>query len=167
MLQLDDPTMASLSKDAQAELEELRRQHGVVAPRAILHYARKKTTALHGYFNWDNTDAAERYRILQAGALLRMYVVVRDENKPPVRGFVSLMQDRDSTAKTIGLGARRHIDDVMADDALRNNLLETALQELRAFKRKYESLKELSTVWNAIETVERTRKPESEMRASA
>lgn len=159
----------SLSKAAQAELDQIRQKYGVVAPRMVLNFARDEDTELHDHFNWDDGDAAERYRLLQAGQLIRAYVVVRSEDQPPIRGLVSLIQDRDYRAKEIGNGPRRHIDDVMDDEDMRANLLETALMELRAFKRKYASLQELSSVWNALEKVEAIKLParQTEERVSA
>jgi hypothetical protein len=167
-LQLEVSDVA-LSPEASAELDSIRRKYGAVAPRMVLNFARNEKTALHKHFNWDDTAAAERYRLLQAGQIIRMYVIVKDDSKPPIRGLVSLMQDRHPEAKKPGNGKRRHIDDVMSDAAMRQNLLDTALMELRAFKRKYEMLTELSAVWNALATIESAVVPagETEQRASA
>ena len=160
----------SLSKAAHAELDEIRVKFGVAAPRMVLNKAKHKDSALHDYFEWKDGAAAERYRLLQAAQIIRMYVVVKDDTKPATRGFVSLIQDRDYTAKKPGNGVRRFIDDVMADAGLRANLLETALMELRAFQRKYESLTELNVIWDSLRKVEEKRitaQPQHEERASA
>lgn len=156
-LQLEGANLMSLSKAAQAEIDEVRAKYNVVAPRMVLAKARNKDSPLHNYFEWKDGEAAERYRLLQAAQLIRMYVIVKDDSKPPTRGFVSLIQDRNYTAKKPGNGVRRYIDDVMADVGLRANLLETALMELRAFQRKYESLTELNAIWDSLRKVEATR----------
>jgi hypothetical protein len=150
----------ALSIAARHELEELHRKNkDNFSPRTIVNFARDKKTALHDYFEWTDSKAAERYRILQAAQVQRLYVIVRQEDKPPIRGFVSLIQDRDFKAKKIGNGIRRHIDDVMDDEGLKANYIETVLMELRAFKRKYEQIQELSEVWDAINRVDERLRP--------
>lgn len=74
-----------------------------------------------------------------------------EDQAAPVRAMVSLIDDRKVKS---GLPGYRYIEDVLSDDALRANLLQTALMELRAFRRKYESLKELAGVWVAIDEMD-------------
>jgi hypothetical protein len=58
----------------------------------------------------------------------------------------------------------------MNDEALRLNLIQTALIELRACRRKYDTLIELSEVWDAVAKVETKFQPteskKDEVRAS-
>ena len=148
--------MSRVNKEACAELDLLRAEHGgTVSPVQVLAFAKNKKTALHKLFIWDNTEAAERFRLLQAGAILRAYVIVPSEGKPAMRAYVSLASDRDNgRSGNIGAGVRRHIDDVMSDDILRAEYLRNALMDLRAIRRKYESIKELAEVWAAADRVE-------------
>lgn len=156
--------MTTLSHAASSELEELQRKHVNVSPRLVLDFARDKNTELHRHFEWSDDIAAERYRLYQAAGLIRLYVVIRGEGEQPVRGLVSIIQDRKSCA-----GIYRHIDDVMSDTKLRANLLETALMELRALRRKYEGLRDLAAVWESIDVTETKLRqtPQKESRASA
>lgn len=63
-----------------------------LTPEQILADARRKESVLHDYFEWDNTEAARKYRIQQARELMQMVVEVRFiENRPvEVRKFVSV-----------------------------------------------------------------------------
>ena len=82
-----------------------------------------------------------------------------------MRALVSLIEDRKVGS---GFPGYRHINDVMNDEALRLNLIQTALIELRACRRKYDTLIELAEVWDAVAKVEVRYhgKPEKETRAS-
>lgn len=67
--------MQNLTKDQMAELEMLRQQAGgTLAPAAIVDFARSANTALHKAFTWDDSEAAARYRIVQAKAVIRAAV---------------------------------------------------------------------------------------------
>ena len=47
------------------------RDHGVLNPRTVLDAARDPGSILHRYFEWNDGDAAEQYRLLQVGSLVR------------------------------------------------------------------------------------------------
>lgn len=149
--------MSSLRERVNAELDILRAKHnGLLKQEQIVEYARDPNTALYEDFDrqglWDDAYAAETARLAYAGRIIRLYVIKPVEDQAaPVRAMVSLIDDRKVKS---GLPGYRYIEDVLSDDALRANLLQTALMELRAFRRKYESLKELAGVWVAIDEMD-------------
>lgn len=81
-----------MNKDQLAELEMLRTQNGgVLLPAAILDFARSANTALHAAFSWDDTEAAERWRVHQAKQVIRAAVTMLprpDGAMVPVRAYV-------------------------------------------------------------------------------
>ena len=61
-----------LKKQAIAEINRLVKSGGGrITPRALVEAARGEESALHDYFEWDDSEAAEKYREMQARALLR------------------------------------------------------------------------------------------------
>lgn len=160
----------SLRKRVNRELELLREENdGFVKPEDVVALARKADSALHEDFAkqglWDDKAAADRARLEYAGRIIRLYVIKpSEESKEPVRALVSLIDDRKVKEGSRGY---RHISDVMGDEDLHEQLLQTALMELRAFKRKYSTLQGLAGVWNALDSIEREAKPKSEERATA
>lgn len=138
------------------ELEFLRQQHGeLLKPEHVVEFASDERTALHGEFEWDDTEAAYQYRLEQARRVLRLKVIVDSPAGPQnVRMFVSLMSDRQKPG-----GGYRPLVDVMTAEDMRDELLRQALGELKTVRRKYDQLKELRPVFRAIERVEeRTQK---------
>ena len=132
--------------DIVYELHQLTTQHGgIVLPQKVVEFARDKDTALHGAFEWDDGEAAEKYRIQQARELLRVHVRMLLPNGRPgnIRAFVSLTEDRKNG------GGYRPMIDVMGDAELRRRLVIDAIGELQAFERKYKNLTELSAVFEA------------------
>ena len=51
-------------------LERLERE-GRLTPENVLNEAKKKDSPLNGHFTWDDTEAAARYRLIEARTLIR------------------------------------------------------------------------------------------------
>jgi hypothetical protein len=135
------------------ELEQLRINNGgeFVAPAVVVDYAkRNKRSALHKEFEWNNTKAAQKFRLDQARHLIRLYVnVIETENGDiPARMYVSLEGDRRSSG-----GGYRTLTSVMTNEELRGQLLQQALDELQRVRRKYQTLQELAPVFAAMDRV--------------
>lgn len=129
------------------ELERLKAS-GVIRPADVVAKAADPESAMHSWFEWDDTEAAQQHRIWQARQLLRVFVTVETKNSKPVRAFVSLGSDRS------GDGGYRALADVLSDQQLRAQLLADAIKELRSSERKFRQLQELSGIWSALEEVD-------------
>jgi hypothetical protein len=60
----------------QDTLQEIYREHGRLTAHIVLDEARDPAHPLHGRFTWDDSVAAERYRLSQARELIRTVKVV-------------------------------------------------------------------------------------------
>jgi len=126
--------------------------NGFVDPFAVVEYARDPLTALHSRFEWDDTEAAERYRIWQARMIIRMELVVipvEGTKGKTVRSFISLVSDR-RVEQDKGY---RFMVDVLSNADLRDQLLDEARQDMLIFRRKYNQLSELAKVFSAMDEV--------------
>lgn len=134
----------------ESELNEIKEANGgIINPRSVVEFAREnKRSALHSKFEWNNGKAAELYRLNQARAILRVYVVDSPDNVSKIRAFVSLPSDRNKD------GGYRDIDSVMNDAERRAELLKQALREFAAFRRKYAILQEFAKVFAAADEVD-------------
>ena len=122
---------------------------GLLDPARVVEYARNPDTALHTRFEWDNGEAAEKYRLWQARQVIRLELTITplsEESPKEIRAFVSLQADR-------GSGGYRTILDVLSNDDLRDQLLEEARRDMRIFRKKYNTLNELASVFSAMEEV--------------
>lgn len=148
--------MESISKAANHELEVIRsRSKGRLNPKDVVDFARKSSTALHKYFEWDDSKAAEKYRLRQATHIIQVSVIVSEETGEKVRAFVSLSTDRKK-----GSGYR-HINDVLDDSQLTAILLEDAKKELESFRRKYTQLRKLAELSGLFDEIDEAVSPSS------
>lgn len=138
----------------------LEQSGGLLLPSAVVAFARDPATALHAEFEWDDTAAAERWRLEQARAVIRVHFTVIGEEPEPIRTFVSLTTDR------VTGGGYRALADVLNDPAMAQQLLRDALMELRAVQARYERVKALGVVWDAIARASQGDSPGEAMQAS-
>lgn len=134
---------AQVAGEVCAELES----RGNLTPSALVDASRPEDAPLHGAFEWDDVIAAKRYRETQASYIIRSVEVVMQDGGGPVRAFVSLSTDSKHREYS-------SIDVVLSNADKRKAMLEQALADLDAFKRKYEQLEELAAIFAAIDGLE-------------
>ena len=127
----------------------LSKRDPLIKPETIVEWAHDHPkSALHLALEWDDTKAAQEYRIWQVRRLIAIHVV----NKEGVRQLVSLSIDRANE------GGYRDINAVLASASMRKTLLNDALAELDRVQLKYETLKELANIWHEVRKVKEKRR---------
>ena len=135
---------------AGEELEKIEARDGGITPGAVVDAARPEGSKLHNVFEWDDEKAAEQYRLTQASTLIRCIVVKPEEKdiKEPVRMFVNCNPTDDGQKKT---GSYINFRSAFEDPDSRAVILANAKHELHMFRNKYNRLKELAKVFDAID----------------
>lgn len=144
----------SVTKAVRKELADItKRGGGILNPESVVEFARDATTALHSMFDWDDSEAAEKWRVHQARNLIRVQVTYEPRADQEMQVYVSLPQDRDSE------GGYRRMVDVLSSEDRRKQLLGMALAELESFKKKYHQLTELAGVFKALDSAQKKSTP--------
>ena len=128
----------------EAELRALTDDHGFIKPRVVVDWARVNRgseTAKH--IEWDDTVAADKYRLDQARQLISVYVREDDGS----RATISLVQDRNPS------GGYRHLGSVLGNSELRAMALRQALRDFERWRIRYQHLRELAAVFEAAAAV--------------
>lgn len=129
------------------ELEAIQEEHGSIAPELVVDKAKDKASPLHGYFEWNNTTAANLYRVDQARYLIRAIAVKieRDDDDPIVtRAFVEMKQEE-------AAGSYVSIAVVSQDEEMRKALVEQAMHDIAVFRQKYAVLVEVFGLLDALQ----------------
>jgi len=121
-----------------------RENDGLLRPEDVVDAARSPKSVLHDAFEWDDSKAAQMYRLARASQLIRFTVEYLPAAREDVKVFVSLRED-----KREGEGGYRLMTQVMNDNALYDALLQDAYIDYDSFKRKYVKLKELKSLFEA------------------
>lgn len=128
--------------NAEKVYSEIRSIGEEATAKQILDYARDENTELHKCFEWDDSVAAERWRQQQARVLVCNLVYEEPESQAPTK--IRVMQSTESnTYKPVRL--------ILQNKTEYEQLLEKALAELRAFKRRYQNLAELEEILALID----------------
>lgn len=125
------------------EIMEICEDLDSASPQAVLERARDESSELHKCFTWDDSIAAEKWRISEARLVTRQLVIKEVEvpkDRPEIRLFYKT--DNESGYKPTEIIVRK-------EDEYKK-LLASAYAELRAFKRKYSMLKELQEIFDLI-----------------
>ena len=134
--------MQEVTDKIKQELREIEKKGGgIIQPEAVVEYAKNPNTELHSQFDWDDSEAARKYRIWQARQLLRIVITVEPRSNQEINAYVSLQSDRYN-----GGGYRSTIS-VLSKKDTREMLLQDALKDLEAFERKYSQLSELAEIF--------------------
>ena len=134
--------------DANKCYEEIQEIGEEVKPEQVLDKARDSDSELHKCFDWDDSSAAEKYRLHQARLVINHLIVVKrdvEEEKEPVQFRVMLKND---TARESGY---KQTLVMVRDEDEYKKMLEQAYRELHSFKQKYSCLSELSEILALID----------------
>lgn len=122
----------------RSELQAIYDEHGTLTPAILLAEATREDHPLHARFTWDDTDAAQRWRVHQAAELIRS-VKVKIERAPDsepivVRAFISkteMGEDAD-----LDLGAYMPVEEVVGSDVLRTAWFRALARDWQSLKRR-------------------------------
>ena len=140
-------TGSFIKADAQAagEMCEKLAAEGRLTAKNLVDENRPEEAPLHNEFEWDNDLAADKWREQQARHIIGS-LIVKAEQREPVRAFFNITRNEPNY---------NHIETILESTDNTEKLLKTALNELIAFKKKYEMLEQLSKVFDAIEEVQK------------
>ena len=135
------------AQKAGEELERIERKHGVVTPRNVLEESRPGKAILHDLFEWNDSRAAERFRLEQAQEIIgniAVVHVVQDAPRTPVRAFMNIIPNDQERGYV-------SIVRVLTNQEYTRQLLEEALSEFIALRKKYVMLVDLAELFQVID----------------
>ena len=146
------PVKGSILNNEQAmrygsRLNELAQSKGLVRATDIVEDAADDQSPLHDFFEWDDTVAAGKWREDQAYYLLRNIAVVTEQpdgQEKEIRLMYNIV-DTDNTRGYV------NIVRILDEQELRQQIIDKALRELRSWRDKYKTYKELVPILEAIE----------------
>lgn len=127
--------------DAKKAYDEINALKEVTAEN-VVNLARNENSEIHNDFEWNDSIAGEKYRLIQAGHMIRSFVIENKEtNREPIRAFEI------STTPTV----YKPIQIIIKHEDEYQNLLKRAKAEFKSMRKRYETLSELENVFSAID----------------
>lgn len=134
--------------NAEKCYEEIQQIGDEVTPQQVVLAASDSNSELHKCFDWDDSSAAEKYRLHQARLVMNQLIVVkREPEKPkePIQFRVMMKNEQEN-----GSGYKQTLV-MLRDEDEYKKLLDQAYRELKAFKQKYSCLSELADILALID----------------
>lgn len=120
-------------------------KEGRLSTRNLVDDSKKKSAPLHDYFEWDDAKAADGYRLHQASNLIHSLIIQEDEDaKEQQQVFYNI--------KSVG-STYYSVDSIKSNADLFNALEAQAINELKSFQTRFNGIKRLQPVMNAIEEI--------------
>lgn len=112
-------------------------------PQNILEVAKNPNSELHKCFTWDDSEAAQKWRLHEARNIVcNLVISPKEDDKEKIS--VRVLYKTDS-------GGYKPTQLIVRQQDEYRKLLECALAELRAFKRKYQNITELDEIMTLID----------------
>lgn len=151
------PTPGGVLNSTQAitvgeELQNIEKKHGAIKPELVVAEAKPKSSPLHEFFTWDDSEAAIQWRLDQARQVVRSVRIIHDDTpaaeQPMIRAFVSVKAaDTDKFDGTGYISTTR----AMKIGFYHDQVLAAAKNELEQWRRRYSDLKEFGNLYVAID----------------
>ncbi len=120
-------------------LQAIRDERGALTPALVVDTARDPEHPLHSRFDWDDTVAAEKWRLEQASQLLRVVKLPADPSRPgDLRAFVAVKGQDSHRADYVPT------EEALLDEFARKLILRDMEREWRLLKRRYEHMREFA-----------------------
>lgn len=145
-------TTTPKKQTAADAIRDLAAKHGSITAEIVVKEATKKSSPLHSHFDWDDTTAATKFRLVQAAALIRQINVqylVGEERTIRVRAFHNVSDDDEES----GAGYFVSLATAMTVESYRDQLLANCKRDMLAFKVKYAALNEVSRIIDVMDQV--------------
>lgn len=134
---------AKVSAEVAGKICEELEAEGRLTARDLLEESASETHPLHSVFEWSDTVAAEKYRLIQAQQMIGA-LKIEVEHHEPVKKFFNIVRAE---------GQYHSIEMILKSKESANMLLEAARKEFHSYRDKYETLAQLKELFEVGDSV--------------
>jgi hypothetical protein len=138
-----------INNDVIEEIGRIEQEEELTA-EAVLENARDKHNVLHGFFDWNDEIAGEKWRLHQARMLINEIKIVIDSKEYSAYENVSVSIEGDGKERVY-----KPILDIISNEKLRQQIISRAMEKQKYWKQQYGVYEELKPIIVSIESVER------------
>jgi len=137
-IEVTDNSDGQSSNNLRDVLMAIRAKRGELTPPIVVEEASDPAHPLHHRFEWDDTEAAIKYRLLQAQQLLRVkYKTDVGNKRGDLRAFWVRREADGSPTSTY-----EPIEEIILDPMQRELMLRQMRRDWQTFKKRYQHMEE-------------------------
>lgn len=149
--------MTTKNEIVRKELQRIYRKHGVCTPEMVVEASKSKRNPLHPYFYWDDDAKAAEIGRREIARMLILRIKIEPAKAEDLQMTINTRQ----YVGRLG-GGYYDISDVVDDGSMLQAHIDNAHRDFLAFRRKYESIKGMTPLFDAVESgLEKARPPKS------
>ena len=138
--QVDETPMASPTH-LRDVLMQIRAKRGTLTPEIVVDEASDPTHPLHHRFTWDDSEAARKWRLHEAGNLLRVrYKADAGDDRADLRAFWVRRDETGAPTSTY-----EPLEEIVQDPFQRELMLRQMRRDWQSFKKRYQHMEEFVT----------------------
>lgn len=143
------------SKLVALELRKIEQEYSIITPSIVVEKASPPKSPLHGYFEWDDSAAAQAYRLWQARQLIaKVYIVPSDApDSEPVRAFVNVYEETDNEDSACADQGYVWTPGLDSKPDYKRQVIAYAHQQLMMWRKKFGAYKEFFGVVREIDAL--------------
>jgi hypothetical protein len=124
-----------MAGDLRSELLSIRQRRGILTPRVVLEEATDPDSPLHHRFTWDDSDAAEKWRLHEASQLLRITFRASMGGRPAdLRAFWVVKGDRNNPESRY-----EPIEEIAPNPIAKTIMMQQMRRDWQRFRARYEN----------------------------
>ncbi|MCK9429538.1 MAG: hypothetical protein M0R17_06000 [Candidatus Omnitrophica bacterium] len=137
------------TKEVINEILEVKDEKGLTAEN-LLERAKDKNSPIHNFFEWDNSQAAEKWRIYQARLIINsVQVIVNSKEMYAFENVQINVNDLNEETKR----EYKPIVEILSTEEYRNQVISSALESISYWRNKYKEYNELDVIFKVIDKV--------------
>ena len=114
---------------------------------SLLEKAKENNSSLHDFFEWDDTAAAEKWRMVQARNVINEVRVIVNDTEMYAFESVRINAVTEETSER----EYKPIVEILNNDDYKAQLVNRAMSEIEHWQKRYEQINELSPIFDSID----------------
>ena len=137
-------------------LEDIRDQHGILTPQAVVDVAKNESSDIHSDFEWDDSKAANHYRLQTARQFIRYLRVSVEGEATDEPVFVHVTKDDQPYYEKTSVAVQNPDTwlEVMVEEKGRLSAIEKRLESLIRLENHVERVEQTQKVITAVRTAQ-------------
>lgn len=142
-----------LTQKAIKIIKQIQKTRGLTT-EAVLEEARNRKSPLHHLFEWDDSKAAEQWRLQQARMIINQVKVIIGEKEYSQYESV-VVHVIDDVGQIQRQRVYKPIEEIMGSKELREQMIANSLRQLRYWEEENQKYQELRPIMNTAQIVRR------------
>jgi hypothetical protein len=154
MTQIEYKVTDKITQDVIKEVLHIEQNQGLTAEN-IIEVAKNNKSSLHDLFDWDDTEAARKWRLQQARVFINEIQVIIEGNTSPAFEMITTIIEQDKDGNVESERFYKPKLEILSNEQMRRQIIQRALRMQEYWSQQYFSYSELKPIIVSVEKVKK------------